>query len=135
LQQLFVAAGVLTGFGFRLPAQSVTLRADIPFEFHVGSKLMPAGPYTVSATPGQGYVRVDGDRDGSTGFFEVSRKEVMDAPGVSTLTFHRYGEKYFLATVQPGWSPFGYETIKTRTEKEALLSARVRRSYQIVARR
>jgi hypothetical protein len=113
----------------------VTLKADIPFEFHVGSKLMPAGAYTVSASPSQDYLRVDSDSSNSTAYITAIRKQSGEVSGVSTITFHRYGDHYFLANIQTGWSPLGYEVFKTRTEKETTLSARVRQDYQIVARR
>ena len=78
-------------------------RADIPFEFHVGTTVMPAGQYYVNLsadnTPDllglacygcKGDVLVIGYKVGSD-----------DALNQARLVFNKYGNTYFLSTVWP----------------------------------
>lgn len=74
-------------------------RFDIPFQFAAGGKTMPAGEYTVDIRTVDGLVRIESKGDRHQAAFIATfpaEKAVSDNP---KLTFHRYGDKYFLARI------------------------------------
>lgn len=98
MKPLQFAVGLLaTLASCSLYAQSVTLRADIPFEFRVGEKLMPAGEYFVDDHDGM--LRFQ-QKDGAYG---AVSSLVMYGSGwpdqKPELRFSRYGDAYFLREV------------------------------------
>jgi hypothetical protein len=100
-----------------LHAQSLNLRATIPFDFHAGDKLMPAGEYVVH---NQGpVVFVSGaDRSSPHTLLMTNGAARRASSPPAGLTFNHYGSEYFLETI---WSPSvgdGRKTIQTSREKE-----------------
>ena len=92
---LFVAAACAP-----LDAQAVgDLYFKVPFNFRVGTVVMPAGDYVIH----QSQTLLTISRAGGPGIFtmtlQASRKAVSEA---GTLDFVRYGDTYFLSAV---WSP------------------------------
>lgn len=81
------------------PAQG-DLCANIPFEFIVGSKVLPAGNYVVRINNETGLVEVceDGIYCESV---VTSPVEAVQAPAQAELAFRKYGEQYFLSQI---WS-------------------------------
>jgi hypothetical protein len=95
-----------------------TVRADVPFEFSIANKVMPAGQYDITHTAGQLLVRCYSAR--AAAFAQANN--LGGGPGEnapSRLTFNKYGDKYFLAEVW--WSPrsgYGAGLNKSKTERE-----------------
>jgi len=89
---------VLTAIGFA--SSGATLTADIPFDFTVRGKTMPAGKYIVSPGKTQ-YTMVVRNIKG-----DAVTTLVQDDSGKTSwkakLTFRRYGDLYFLASVDDG---------------------------------
>src|SRR5262245_22951370 len=84
-------------------AQSQPLRANIPFDFYVAGKLLPAGAYTI-ATIGQGSAIQLWDRNGNS-IFAMARDHKPDhSTGSNRLVFHRYGTTNFLSGIY--WEGF-----------------------------
>ena len=81
-------------------AKSVNgMRAQVPFDFHVGDRLVRAGAYTVkSMTDNEQMLRIIGDRD-SAATTTNSGKERGNGEGRARLVFHKYGDQYFLAAI------------------------------------
>src|SRR4029450_1453588 len=78
-------------------AQSQTIRAEVPFAFTANNKTLQAGSYQLeSATDNRILWRI-GSTDGQPADFLMALTRVGSASGKLTLTFHRYGDKYFLA--------------------------------------
>jgi hypothetical protein len=104
----------LTAAGFA-SAQSVSLRATVPFSFVVGSETLPAGEYTISAEASLGTMIIQG-----TDIAKVSLTiPSVDQNSAKTarLVFRAYGDRYFLAQVW-GDGKNGSELLLTRTERE-----------------
>jgi len=82
-------------------AKSVNaMKAQIPFDFHVGNTLVPAGEYTVRAlTDDESALRI-GNLRHSVALNTVSAQE-RDSKG-ARLIFRKYGDQYFLAAVWGG---------------------------------
>jgi len=82
--------------------QSRTSKANVPFEFMVGDKSLPAGAYTIaSATAAGDALRVRSVESNESALRITSLLSGKSSP---KLVFHRYGERYFLAEV---WSTAG----------------------------
>ena len=109
---LAVAAAVASA-----SAQSNKVVANIPFEFSVGYKSMPAGEYSVRSATSSGNALMIQSADGKTSAVRLS-----DATGSTKnssharLVFHRYGERYFLAEVWNGIDKTGRQLLKSQEE-------------------
>jgi hypothetical protein len=99
-------------------AQSATVTANVPFNFYMGSKLMPCDAYRVDETSNRGVAwMVSAHRDAIkavTTFRVTGKREVEPA----RLVFHRYGEEYFLAEIWTGDGPNGRALSRSPREKE-----------------
>ena len=94
------------------------VRADVPFDFIVGDKTLPAGKITVhgasSSNPGPLSIT---NYDKGQSMFRMSR--LLVGPNTTEqgkLVFHKYGNQYFLAQV---WIPgsTALEVAKSRSER------------------
>jgi hypothetical protein len=75
------------------------MRAQVPFDFHVGERLVGAGAYTVKSLSADELVlRITGDK-GSAATTTNSGTKRGNGDGRAQLTFHKYGDQYFLAAV------------------------------------
>jgi hypothetical protein len=115
---LAVLALAVTAF-----SNSVTrLSADIPFNFYVGAERLSAGQYIFAIGPlvahNASTTSVTVLRQDGTAVARVATMPGWDSSlGNDHLRFNRYGDKYFLASVEGA----GYQAnlMLTRTEKEA----------------
>ena len=95
---LFAIAGcLLASFGAvgTVSAQDHTARANIPFNFNVGDKWVPAGSYIITSDmlhPDVIFIR---SKDGKIDLLSVTHKD--DQVGTAdNLVFTKYGDQYFL---------------------------------------
>ena len=113
------------------------LKADIPFEFRVGSTVMPAGQYDINLA----YGNIPGTL--SLGCYECRAMTVAktvntgtgQAPTEGRLVFSQYGDTYFLSAV---WSPGrreGNALPKDKTEREIAHSASLARTREVMLAR
>ncbi len=79
-------------------AQSNGVKANIPFDFTVGNKLLPAGTYTVQAKSG-GIVAVKNHDKPITVLTLVQPDGAKSPKDSGVLIFHKYGEQYFLSEI------------------------------------
>ena len=81
-------------------AKSVNgMRAQIPFDFHVGDRLVSAGDYTVKAlTNDEMVLRISGGRE-AVNTTTSSGRDKGNGEGRARLVFHKYGDQYFLTAV------------------------------------
>jgi hypothetical protein len=78
------------------------LSAEIPFEFTVGSKTLPAGSYTVRPVTENGEVLVISNRDQNISVLRLSSDTVKKHNTKVCLVFHRYGGQSFLSEMWAG---------------------------------
>ncbi len=103
MKRLQFAIPLLMTLAFsRVEAQTMELRATIPFEFRMGKTLMPAGEYTVRHSDGLLILREENGGKTSMGL-TVGTEPPKDSSR-AVLVFHRYGETCFLDKI---WIP-GY---------------------------
>ena len=90
-------------------AASDAQTANVPFEFHVGDRVMPAGNYTISQlNPQTLLIREDGKKVQQ----QVALTFQTDRSGIDNsakLVFHKVGEQYFLVQVWGANTQVGHE--------------------------
>ncbi len=92
------------------------IKADIPFNFYVGEKLLPAGEYFITEkTPGLMMIRSDDGK--SAAFFLTEEKQEKTDPATSELVFNKYGDKAFLSQVVEQGERDSAVLMKSRLEK------------------
>jgi hypothetical protein len=75
------------------------MRAQIPFDFHVGDRLVRAGAYTIkSMTADEQVIRLKSGKEIATTATNSGR-ERGNGEGRARLVFHKYGDQYFLSAV------------------------------------
>jgi len=108
-----VGSSYVDPFGFGV-------RADIPFDFVVGTKTLPQGTYTVELLETSRNVIVIRGQDNNEAAvaisITVSPEDTED--NSPKLIFHRYGDQYFLSQVWSGARLDGRELPKTPRERE-----------------
>jgi hypothetical protein len=99
-------------------AQGTAVTADVPFNFYVGSKLMPADAYRINQTSNHGIAWLvsahTAANQGVTTFNVAGSQQVEPA----RLVFHRYGEEYFLSEIWSGDGSIGRAVARSPREKE-----------------
>ena len=95
-------------------AQSQVMKAEIPFEFTVGKKTLPAGEYLVKLPETAGaqivsFKKADGEGYGMIMTNQVSSK---GAEVESGLVFVKSGDRYFLYQVHNG-REIGQQVVKS----------------------
>ncbi len=90
--------------------------ADIPFEFSVGYKVMPAGQYSVQTIVSAGDGLLIRSADGKSSALRMSEATERGDKSQARLVFHRYGERYFLAQVWSGSNNTGRQLTISQEE-------------------
>lgn len=100
------------------------MTAKIPFAFSIGKQTLPAGTYKVSRATSPGLVILRNENLTRTVAFIVH----VDQGGLphkkATLAFHRYGDQYFLATIQQAYSANTMALPTSRREREIANAAK-----------
>jgi len=126
-KQIFKAATMFVGimalaFASAVAASAQNQRSlvvNIPFEFSVKGKTLPAGEYIVSRSAGadQTSLKIE-RRDGGIGAVVltmlIDSREIQEQ---SRLLFSRYGEQYFLSQVWIAGDDQGRKLFKTKRER------------------
>jgi hypothetical protein len=100
-----------------LRAQTVNLIAAIPFDFHAGDRLMPAGEYSIHE---QGsLILLRGADNGSPAQALLTNRTDDRSPSRGgRLEFDRYGNEYFLTAVWNSSTQDGHQLLPTARQKE-----------------
>ena len=108
---MFAAAAVST----RAQA-AYGVRANVPFDFVVGDKTIPAGRITANGVTAdiQGSLTIMNLTQGELALRNGRRVLGADRTDQGKLVFHKYGNRYFLAQI---WTP-GYEAWEVMKSKE-----------------
>ncbi len=128
MKRVFVKFGLLAVIALisaGVPAKAQSLRykltVNIPFEFTVMDKKLPAGKYSIGRSQvSEGDLiiqisRVDGDESVSRITIPVVSRDVTKD---GLLVFHQYGDEYVLAEIWPAGGNTGRALPKSRTERE-----------------
>ncbi len=112
-----IALVVLTvGCTARLQAQDHEVRADVPFNFAVGNKQLPAGHYIFLTQPS--YTLVIRNADYQLTIL-TRTEDAGDVKGYSNkLVFNKYGDHYFLREIRCPSIAMNVELRQSRLEKK-----------------
>jgi len=92
--------------------------ADIPFEFSVGYKTMPAGEYLVrSLLSAEDALMIQSADAKVSALRQTEATAQMKNKTNARMVFHRYGERYFLAEVWNGAGSTGRQLFKSQEER------------------
>jgi hypothetical protein len=93
--------------------------AQVPFEFVVGNKIIPAGECTVQpVSSAEETLLIRNTNAKVDAFSSASTVETRKAAGGNALVFHKYGDRYFLAAIQLEGTRTVYEVPQSRAEAE-----------------
>ena len=100
-------------------AQSANkVTAEVPFEFSIGYKTLPAGEYVAQTMVSAGDALMIQSGDGMTNAVRLSEAtERMKNKTHARMVFHRYGQRYFLAEVWNGLDNTGRQLLKSGEER------------------
>ena len=98
-----------------------TIVAQVPFEFVVGTRTIPAGECTVRwASDGRQILMIHNAAAKAGLFASALTDETRNASGQYALVFHVVGGKYFLAAMQLANSRTIYRLPQSKAEAELL---------------
>jgi hypothetical protein len=103
------------------------VRVNVPFDFTIANKTLPAGRYVVDRVQqyGSDNILSVSSADGHTKLICLTyAARSLDPKGKVMLVFHRYGDQNFLYQVWPGDSTTGRVFAKSRSEREINRRAR-----------
>ena len=114
---LIVVIALATGVASANAQSSNKVVADIPFEFSVGYKTLPAGEYSVQTVASSGNALLIRSADAKVSALRLSEAtDRMKNKSHARLVFHRYGDRYFLAEVWNGADTSGRQLLKSLEE-------------------
>ena len=108
-----------------LAAQGPKLTANVPFEFTVAGKAMPAGEYEVWKAPTSSMIVLRGVNQ-RTSALSIAMSDPITSrdPAVDTrLIFNRYGNQYFLRAVVNAYAAVEFTLPEARAERELVKTA------------
>ena len=114
---LILAAGFLTA-GSAL-AQSRQVAANIPFNFTLNGRSLPAGHYLIGTDPNSPNVLRIEDRDDSVYVMTMAMPESSERQTNNTVLFHKYGGQYFLSSIRVSGSSINCHLQTSKEEKWA----------------
>lgn len=118
-----LAVMMIVAAGVSAKAQTLEnrLTANIPFDFTVVDKKLPAGKYWVSRVQqnqGDTVLQVTSAEGKASAIRLTIPVNLHTQVNTGTLVFHRYGDEYFLSEVWAKGGSIGRALLKTRAERE-----------------
>jgi len=97
----------------------VSIRANIPFEFSIGDKLLPAGEYRIQqVNPSSDVAMLQiANANGEARVLVRVRSMRARDTNRTELVFNRYGSSYFLSTLAIEGSVDAWQAPKSHTER------------------
>jgi hypothetical protein len=130
MKRFYFAAGLFAAACLSLQAQTIDLRANIPFSFQVASVGMPAGEYTFHHSGDSLIVREEGGSHTAV-LSLTNAKSRPKGAATGELQFNRYGEAYFLKEL---WMPYSLEgRVVFPSSRERELARRIHQAPAVVA--
>lgn len=113
-----IALIVLAGFctAGSLQAQSHEVRANVPFDFTVGNKQLPAGSYRFFSDP-HDLIWIQ-NSDQQIGVLSRTEEVGYSPKYVSELVFNKYGDRYFLKEIDCTSIGLDVDIIPSKLEKQ-----------------
>ena len=133
LIQTVVAAFTLAAAGYAQNPQK-TIKVTVPFDFAVGSRVLPAGQYAVSQDLRTRTLMIRS----AAGADVYALADQVASPGrreIAKLVFHRYGDRYFLSEAWGTDEERGSQLPETAQERKLAQNLREAPATRIIAAR
>ena len=117
-------------------AQSVNVKANVPFDFVVGNVTIPAGAYSIQSindSIGSPTLVIRSANNKVARLVGSNGAENLNPAATSHLLFHRYGDTYFLAQIWMQGERHGRELTQTRRETEMAKNLRLSEDVIVLA--
>ena len=136
LSPMLLAAIVVLVITTRAAAQSVHMKADIPFNFIVSGATLPAGEYSLASVDVDGRVLLIRDLTAHRNNLIVANScRSNNGATKSKLIFHRYGGRNFLRQIWVQGSYSGHELPTSRREREVAKTFSMQEVVLVAAQR
>ena len=101
-------------------AQSVNVKANVPFDFKIVNKLVPAGQYQLvsNGSLDSDILRLVNAKGGTLALITTSKDSNAKPADHTVLVFHRYGDNYFLAGMTSSGHSIRWEFPRGKAEME-----------------
>lgn len=110
---------VLSGMAVAQLMGSSRIAAQVPFEFVVANKIVPAGECVVQAATMDGRVLMIDNAGAKASLFSTwTETESEQSASHYTLVFNRYGDQYFLTGIKLQGSKIAYHLPQSKAERE-----------------
>jgi hypothetical protein len=113
---LMVLSGIAAA---QVMSSSARIAAQVPFEFVVANKIVPAGDWVVQTGTMDGKTLTIRNTDAKLNLFAAaSPTENKQNAAECALVFERYGDQYFLSGIKLQGSKIAYNLPESRAEAE-----------------
>ena len=109
-------AATAVAFTSQAFAQGQAMQVNVPFAFHNGSQLLPAGIYRVEIQSSHLILLRGQSR---SGFVITNPETTSKITGPGKVIFNRYGSQYYVSEFWPQGSETGQRSVKSSQEKQA----------------
>ena len=117
-------------------AQSVHMRAKVPFNFIAVGSTLAAGEYEIQSIGAEDKVLVIRNRNSSEAVLVFSTSaEALNAASATKLVFHRYGNSYFLSELWVEGDKLGHQVTPSSRETEIAMDTPSTDVVVLIARR
>jgi len=114
-----VTLALLSGMAAAQLNSSTRVVAQVPFEFMVANKIVPAGECEVQAITADGQTLVIRNAEAKVGLFSTSSQwESKQGASHYALVFKHYGDRYFLSGIRLQGSKITYRLPESKVEAE-----------------
>jgi hypothetical protein len=96
--------------------------ATVPFAFTVGGSEMPAGTYTIRPVS-QSVIAIRDRNTGKAVLSFVQLEWAGNSDGTPKLVFNKYGNRYFLSRVSPGFGGNAMQVPISKLEREVRIAS------------
>src|SRR5262245_47851558 len=123
MMALLVLAGSMAVAAQGQTSGRTELRANIPFEFNVGDKSLPAGEYTVQQiNPASDHCALQlRSKDGRSVAMIQMNNAIGKANERARLVFNRYGDEYYFSQAWTSSEALGWQAPRSKGERAARL--------------
>jgi hypothetical protein len=116
---LAVALMALSGAAVAQTLGNSRIVAQVPFEFVVANKIMPAGEWSVQSAGTSSATLMLRNHDQKMGVFANSNFDETKHPATSyALVFKRYADQYFLSSIRLEGTNVTYRLLESKAEAE-----------------
>ena len=118
---LAVIALISAGAPAKAQSLQYKLTANIPFDFTVTDKKLPAGKYSISRAQqfnGDLVIQIVSENGRENAYRLTIPVVTRDPAKEGLLVFHQYGDEYFLFEIWPAGGQTGRALPRSRTERE-----------------